>query len=79
MSAVSHHSLFADCCGRNTRDVTINIKTGKDITGVNLLFEDPYAYGISGDFRRLPRSVPTEEDIPLNANPFSLINTKMNF
>ena len=60
LSAISHRSLFADCYPRNTREVTLNIKTGKDITAVNLLFEDPYAYGISGDIHWIPRSIAME-------------------
>ena len=60
LSAISHRSLFTDCYPRNTREVTLNIKTGKDITAVNLLFEDPYAYGISGDIHWIPRSIAME-------------------
>ena len=48
LSAVSHRSLFTDCYAKNQKEVTINIRTGKDVTGVNLLFDDPYAYGLSG-------------------------------
>ena len=46
LHAVSHRSLFTDCYGLNDREIVINIRTGKDITGVNLLFDDPYAHGI---------------------------------
>lgn len=58
LSAVSHRSFFADCYGRNGKEVTINIRTGKDITGVNLLFDDPYAYGISGDIHWIGKPMP---------------------
>ena len=57
LSAISHHSRFADCYGKNEEELTINIRTGKDITGVNLLFDDPYAYGISGDIHWVGRPV----------------------
>lgn len=49
LSAVSHRSLFTDCYARNHREIVINIRTGKDITAVNLLFEDPYAHGIGSN------------------------------
>lgn len=58
LSAISHRSLFTDCYGRNQKDVTVNIRTGKDVTGVNLLFDDPYAYGISGDIHWVGRPLP---------------------
>lgn len=57
LSAISHHSRFGDCYGKNEEELTINIRTGKDITGVNLLFDDPYAYGISGDIHWVGRPV----------------------
>ena len=49
LSAISHRSLFTDLYARNDREVVIHIRTGKDVTAVNILFDDPYAYGISGD------------------------------
>ena len=55
LSAVSHRSLFSDCYGRNQKDVILNIRTGKDVTSVNILFDDPYAYGISGDIHWVGR------------------------
>lgn len=45
-SAVSHRSFFTDCYARNHREIVINLRTGKDVTAVNLLFEDPYVNGI---------------------------------
>ena len=52
LSAVSHRSLFTDCYARNQKEVTLNIRTGKDISAVKLLFDDPYTYGISGEDRK---------------------------
>ena len=49
LNAVSHRSLFSDCYGLNDREIVINIRTGKDITGVKLLFDDPYAHGIGSN------------------------------
>ena len=60
LSAISHRSLFTDCYARNSREVTLNIRTGKDVTGVNLLFDDPYAYGISGDIHWVGKPVAME-------------------
>lgn len=60
LSAISYRSLFTDCYACNEREVVVNIRTGKDITAVKLLAEDPYAYGISGDFRWIGKPVPME-------------------
>ena len=60
LSAVSHRSLFTDCYARDDRQVVLNIRTGKDITGVNLLFDDPYAYGISGDIHWIGKPLPMQ-------------------
>ena len=49
LSAVSHRSLFTDCYAENHREVRLNIRTGKDITAVNLVFDDPYAHGIGSN------------------------------
>lgn len=68
LSAISHRSLFTDCYARNTREVVLNIRTGKDITAVNLLAEDPYAYGISGDFRWIGKPIPMEMKRELKNN-----------
>lgn len=60
LSAISHRSLFTDCYARNEREVTLNIRTGKDVTAVDLLFDDPYAYGISGDIHWVGKRLPME-------------------
>lgn len=57
LSAVSHRSFFTDCYPANDREVTFHIRTGKDVKAVNLLFDDPYAYGISGDLHWVGRPV----------------------
>ena len=58
LSAISHRSLFTDCYAKNEQEVTLNIRTGKDVTAVNLMFDDPYAYGISGDIHWVGRELP---------------------
>jgi len=58
LSAVSHRSLFADCYARNKEEIVLNIRTGKDITAVNLIFEDPYAHGIGSNVEWTGRTMP---------------------
>jgi len=60
LRAVSHRSLFSDCYALNDREIVINIRTGKDITGVNLLFDDPYAYGIGSAAQWVGKPKPME-------------------
>lgn len=48
-SAISHRSALNDCYALDRDTAVLNIRTGKDVTAVNLVWEDPYAYGISGD------------------------------
>ena len=49
LNAINHRSALTDCYCLDSDTAVLNIRTGKDITGVNLVWEDPYAYGISGD------------------------------
>ena len=51
LSAISHRSAFTDCYALDRETAVLNLRTGKDITAVNLIYEDPYAHGISGDIR----------------------------
>ena len=51
LSAITHRSAFTDCYALDKDTVVFNIRTGKDVTAVNLLVEDPYTFGISGDFK----------------------------
>ena len=57
-SAISHRSALTDCYALDKDTAVIQIRTGKDITGVNLIYEDPYAYGISGDIHWIGQSLP---------------------
>ena len=68
LSAISHRSLFSDCYPVNDKEVTLQIRTGKDVTGVNLLFDDPYAYGISGDIHWIGQPVAMEKKRELKYN-----------
>lgn len=58
LNAIVHRSAFTDCYALDDKTVVLNIRTGKDITAVNLICEDPYAYGISGDVRWVGKTVP---------------------
>ena len=58
LNAIIHRSALPDCYALNADEVVINIRTGKDITAVNLIHEDPYMFGISGDFRWTGKTVP---------------------
>ncbi len=59
-AAISHRNTYTDCYALNDRQVMLNIRTGKDVTQVKLLFDDPYAYGISGDIRWIGRPLQME-------------------
>ena len=58
LNAIIHRSALPDCYALNADEVVINIRTGKDITAVNLIHEDPYMFGISGDFKWSGKIVP---------------------
>ena len=58
LSAVSHRSLFCDCYARNRQEIVLNIRTGKDVTSVNLVCDDPYAHGIGSNAQWTGRSIP---------------------
>ena len=60
LSAVSHRSLFTDCYARNKEEIVLNIRTGKDITAVNLIFDDPYAHGVGSNVEWTGRTMPME-------------------
>lgn len=49
LGSIYHRAAFADCYGFDEEKVCIRIRTGKDITGVNLVYGDPYTAGISGE------------------------------
>ena len=57
-NAIYHRSALTDCYALNNDDVVINIRTGKDISSVTLIHEDPYAHGISGDIHWIGKRLP---------------------
>lgn len=60
LTAIFHRSAAPDCYSLDKDTAVFNIRTGKDVTAVNLLCEDPYAFGISGDFRWIGTPVAME-------------------
>lgn len=60
LNAIIHRSALTDCYGLDKDTAVLNIRTGKDITAVNLIYEDPYSYGISGEIRWIGKVMPME-------------------
>ena len=58
LNAIIHRSALTDCYALDNDTIILNIRTGKEITAVTLIHEDPYAYGISGDFRWVGKRTP---------------------
>lgn len=46
--AIRHRCAFTDCYARNGEEVVVNIQTGKDVTAVSIIHDDPYAGGCMG-------------------------------
>lgn len=47
-SAISHRCAFSDCYPLNSDELVVNLRTGKDITAVSLIHDDPYRGGAMG-------------------------------
>ena len=60
LNAIMHRSAQTDCYALDRDTVVLNIRTGKDVTAVNLLCEDPFAFGISGDINWAGKTVAME-------------------
>ena len=48
LSAISHRCAFTDCYALNRDEVVINLRTGKDVTSVSIIHDDPFAHGCMG-------------------------------
>ncbi len=75
-AAISHRNLFTDCYMRDAQQVVVNIRTGKDVTAVNLMFDDPYAYGISGDIHWIGQPLPMERRRELKHNAIYAVTVR---
>ena len=60
LSAIIHRSAWTDAYAVDKDTVVLNLRTGKDITAVNLICEDPFTFGISGDISWVGECVPME-------------------
>lgn len=47
LESIMHRSAFTDCYAVDKEEIVICIRTGKDVTGVNIIHDDPYMAGIS--------------------------------
>ncbi len=48
LGSISHRCAFSDAYPLNDRQIVINLRTGKDITSVTIIHDDPYAGGATG-------------------------------
>lgn len=46
--AISHRSAFTDCYALNDEEILVNLRTGKDVTAVDMIHNDPFADGCMG-------------------------------
>ena len=46
--SISHRSAFSDCYALNDSEIIVNLRTGKDVTAVLIVHEDPFAGGCTG-------------------------------
>jgi len=68
LSAITHRNILPDCYALDQDTAVFNIRTGKDVTAVNLVWEDPYAFGISGDIHWTGIPAPMEISRELKHN-----------
>ena len=48
LASISHKSVCPDAYALDDSRILINLKTGKDITSVSLIHDDPFAGGATG-------------------------------
>ena len=48
LAAISHRGTSPDLYALNEREIVVNILTGKDVTGVSIIHEDPFAGNATG-------------------------------
>lgn len=47
-ASIMHRSAFTDCYARSADEIIVNLRTGKDVTAVQIIHDDPYAGGCMG-------------------------------
>ena len=45
---IYHRSAYTDCYALNENEIVINLRTGKDVTSVEIIHDDPFAGGATG-------------------------------
>ena len=64
LGSISHRSAFTDLYALNENEIVVNLRTGKDVTAVTLIHDDPYAGGATGfaawDGRQAPMHLDKE-------------------
>ena len=48
LCAIYHRCAFTDCYALNPEEVVIRLHTGKDVTAVSIIHDDPFAHGCMG-------------------------------
>lgn len=48
LSAICHRCTYTDCYPLNSQEIIVNIRTGKDVTDVQIIHDDPFAHGCTG-------------------------------
>lgn len=48
LGSVLHRSMGSDCYALNENEIVVNLRTGKDITSVSIIHDDPFAGGATG-------------------------------
>ncbi len=79
LNAISHRSAWTDCYALDKDTVVLNLRTGKDVTGVTLRCEDPFAFGISGDIRWDGKIVPMEMSRELKRHNIWTVKVKPDY
>ena len=45
---IFHRSAYTDCYALNENEIVVNLRTGKDVTSVEIIHDDPFAGGATG-------------------------------
>lgn len=48
LGSILHRSAYSDCYALNENEIVVNLRTGKDVTSVAIIHDDPFAGGATG-------------------------------
>lgn len=48
LGSILHRSAYSDCYALNEHEIVVNLRTGKDVTSVAIIHDDPFAGGATG-------------------------------